>query len=116
MAGLLSAWALAASNIHDPKAQYRFYCAQCHGLDGTARAPGVIRLPGRVLADEKWLAKQKEEDLLASILNGKGAMPSFKYKMAPEDAKRLLSEIIHPMTRSQVRRHRLDSKDASEPR
>ncbi len=58
-----------------------------------------MRLPGRDLADRKWLAKQKDADLIASILNGKGAMPAFNYKLTPEDAKRLLTGVIRPMAR-----------------
>jgi mono/diheme cytochrome c family protein len=95
-AGMLSA---AAPSVHDLNAQYRFSCAQCHGLDGNAKGPSGVRLPGRDLADRKWLAKQKDADLIASILNGKGAMPAFNYKLTPEDAKRLLTGVIRPMAR-----------------
>jgi mono/diheme cytochrome c family protein len=52
-----------------------------------------------VLADRKWLAKQKDEDLLQAILNGKGAMPSFQHKLTPEEAKRLITEVIRPLAR-----------------
>ena len=99
VAGFLPAWSYASSSVHDLEAQYRFSCAQCHGLDGTAKGPGGVKLPGRVLADSKWLARQEEDDLLRSILNGKGAMPGFKYRLTPEEAKRMLSEIIRPMAR-----------------
>jgi mono/diheme cytochrome c family protein len=52
-----------------------------------------------VLADRKWLAQQKDETLLQSILNGKGAMPSFKHKLTAEEAKRMLTEIVRPLAR-----------------
>ena len=81
------------------EAQYRFSCAQCHGLDGTSRSPAGERLPGRVLADRKWLVKQKDEDLIRATLDGKGAMPSFKHKLTAEDVKRLLTEIVRPLAR-----------------
>jgi len=93
---------MAAPSVHDLKAQYRFSCSQCHGADGKAKGPSGIRLPGRVLADRAWLAKQVDEALIASILEGKGAMPGFKHKLSPEEAKRLLAEVIRPMAR-QVR-------------
>ena len=97
--GILPGWLSASPSVHDMEAQYRFSCAQCHGLDGTSLSPAGEKLPGRVLADRKWLAKQKDEDLLQSNLNGKGAMPSFKHKMTPEEAKRMLMEILRPMAR-----------------
>jgi mono/diheme cytochrome c family protein len=97
--GVLPVCLAAAPSVHDLDAQYRFSCAQCHGLDGTARNPAGLRLPGRVLADRKWLGQQKDEDLLRSILEGKGAMPSFKHKLGREEALGLLSEIIRPLAR-----------------
>jgi mono/diheme cytochrome c family protein len=99
VAGFASARLWSGASVHDLDAQYRYSCAQCHGLDGTAKGPGGVKLPGRILSDKKWLAKQQEETLLASILNGKGAMPGFKYKLSLEDAKRMISEIIRPMAR-----------------
>ena len=98
--GILPGWLSASPSVHDLEAQYRFSCAQCHGLDGTSQSPSGEKLPGRVLADRKWLAKRKDADLLQSILNGKGAMPSFKHKLTQEEAKRMLTEIIRPMARS----------------
>lgn len=90
---------LAGPSVHDLKAQYRFSCAQCHGLDGKAKGPGGIRLPGRVLADRAWLARQNDEVLVASILEGKDGMPGFKHKLSPEDAKRMLTDVIRPLAR-----------------
>jgi mono/diheme cytochrome c family protein len=99
LAGLASTGVARTTSVHDLRSQYQFSCSRCHGLDGTAKGPGGIRLPGRVLADRKWLAQQKDEALLKSILEGKGAMPGFKYKLSLEEAKRMLSEIIRPMAR-----------------
>lgn len=99
LAAWLCAPAFGAQSVHDLRAQYRFSCAQCHGVAGDARGPGGSWLPGRVLADRRWLGKQKDEVLVASILNGKGAMPSFRFKLTEEAAKRLVAEIIRPMAR-----------------
>lgn len=89
----------AAPSVHDLDAQYKFMCAQCHGLTGNSKSPSGVKLPGRVLADRRWLARQKNEDLLRSILEGKGAMPSFKHKMTPEETKRMIGGILRPMAR-----------------
>ena len=109
-AWMLSGWMLLAAGhgafvpaavpgVHELDAQYRFSCAQCHGPSGTARTPSGIKLPGRVLADRKWLARQKDEDLVRSILGGKGAMPGFRNKMTPEEAKGMIARILKPMAR-----------------
>ncbi len=95
----LSVWAWTSPSVHDLEAQYCFACARCHGLDGNALSPTGARLPGRVLADRRWLASRKDEDLLAAILKGKGAMPSFRYKLTQEEAERLLREIVRPFAR-----------------
>jgi mono/diheme cytochrome c family protein len=92
-----------ASSVHDPKAQYAYACAACHGVDGTSRGPGGLRLPGRVLADRRWLAARTEPELLAAILDGKGAMPAFRGKLSQEEAKRLLNAVIRPMARKAPR-------------
>ena len=78
---------------------YRSTCAACHGLDGTAKGPGGVRLPGRALANAGWLARQEDQALIRSILKGKGAMPSFKEKLTPEDCKRLLTEVVRPLAK-----------------
>jgi mono/diheme cytochrome c family protein len=89
----------AAPSVHDLGAQFRFSCSQCHGVDGKAKSPTGARLPGRVLADRAWLAKQTDAALVVSILEGKSAMPGFKHKLTSEDAKRMLREVIHPLAR-----------------
>lgn len=85
--------------------RYRFECATCHGADGSARL-GATRLPGRVLADAAWMAKQQDGDLARAIEQGKGAMPSFKGKLAPEDISRMVKEQIRPLARPVKRARR----------
>ena len=87
------------SSVHELGAQYQFLCAQCHGAAGTSRSATGMELPGRVLADRKWLGKQDVAALVRSIMEGKDAMPSFKYKLTPEEARRLLLEVVRPMAR-----------------
>ena len=84
---------------NDPKMLYQYACAQCHGEDGTAKTLGGAKLPGRVLADRKWLEKQTEETLTRSILDGKGAMPSFKMNLTQEHVRRILAEVVRPMAK-----------------
>ena len=84
---------------------YRTSCAACHGVDGTAKGPGGVRLPGRSLANATWMGRQEDEALIQSILKGKGAMPSFKEKLTPDECKRLMMEVIRPLSKPVRRGH-----------
>ena len=52
---------------------------------------------GRNLADARWLAKQEEAALVASLLRGRGAMPAFQRQLSEAEARRLLVEVIRPL-------------------
>jgi len=82
-----------SAEVRDLKAFFQERCAVCHGADGSGRGPGGVRLGGRNLADGRWLAKQKEGDLAASILRGKGAMPGFRRQLQEAEAKRLVEQV-----------------------
>jgi mono/diheme cytochrome c family protein len=77
---------------------YRSNCAACHGLDGSAKGPGGLRLPGKPLMNSA-LAKQETETLIHLLREGKGAMPAFKEKLSPEESKRLLEDVVRPLSR-----------------
>lgn len=96
LAGVLSA---ALVPKRDLAYLYRSTCAACHGLDGTAKSPAGVRLPGRILADRAWLSKQTKEELIHTIQEGKRAMPAFKEKLSTGESHRLLTEIIEPLAR-----------------
>ena len=81
----------------DVKAFFLRSCAVCHGLDGSARLATGQRLPGRPLNDPKWQARQKDGDLVKTILNGQAAMPGFKGHLTEAEAQRLLSEVVRPL-------------------
>jgi len=101
--GLVGVATAAAVPKRDLSYFYRTNCAACHGVDGSARAAGGGRLSGRALSDRVWLAKQKEEDLVQSVQNGKGAMPSYKEKLTIEETRRLLKEIVLPLAKTRGR-------------
>jgi len=103
--GLMGCVLVRAAAGPDLADRYRFDCATCHGADGSAKI-GATRLPGRVLADAAWMAKQQDGDLARAIEQGKGAMPSFKGKLAPEDIARMVKEQIRPLARPAKRARR----------
>ena len=86
-----------AAEVRDLRAFFQERCAVCHGLDGTGRGPGGVRLGGRNLANARWLAEQPEADLTTSILRGKGAMPGFRRQLSEPEVRRLLASVIRPM-------------------
>lgn len=86
-----------SAEVRDLKAFFQERCAVCHGADGTGRGAAGDRLGGRPLTDARWLAKQKEADLAASILKGRGAMPGFRRQLNDAEARRLVVEVIRPL-------------------
>ncbi|MBK9796650.1 MAG: cytochrome c [Holophagaceae bacterium] len=87
----------ARAEVRDLKAFYQERCAVCHGPDGTGRGPNGIRLGGQNLLEARWLARQEEGDLVASILRGRGAMPGFRRQLSEPEARRLLNTLLQPV-------------------
>jgi mono/diheme cytochrome c family protein len=48
-------------------------CAACHGANG--QGTGMAAVPN--FASAAWQSSRKDEELAASIVNGRGAMPKF---------------------------------------
>jgi len=95
--GVLVAWlagGVLVAGGRDLKAFFQERCAICHGSDGSGKGAGGIRLGGRNLRDDRWLAKEAEAGLAASILNGKGAMPGFRRQLTDGEAHQLAMEIL----------------------
>ena len=86
-----------SAEVKDLKAFFQERCAVCHGPDGTGRGPNGVRLGGRNLADARWLAKQQEADLVASILRGRGAMPGFRRQLSESEARRMVVGVLRPL-------------------
>lgn len=89
--------ATLSAQVRDLRAFYRERCVACHGADGTGRGPAGARLGGRNFADARWLARQDEAALVASLLKGRGAMPGFARQLTEPEAKRLMAEVVRPM-------------------
>lgn len=87
----------AARQPLDVKAFFFRSCAVCHGPDGSGRLATGQRLPGRPLNDPRWLAREKDGDLIQFILKGRGAMPGFKGHLSEAEVRRLVTEVIRPL-------------------
>ncbi len=66
---------------------YKIYCVGCHGNDGKGNGYAA-----NFVEDKSRLAKSDEE-LINSILNGKGIMPAYSWMMTKEEAQKLVTYI-----------------------
>ena len=73
---------------------FRRRCARCHGADGTGqprRARGG-EIPN--FTDAKWQATRTDDQLLASILDGKGTkMPGFGDRLSEDEGRDLAAHV-----------------------
>jgi len=72
----------------NPRKLFEYHCATCHGEDGKGTKRG-LELKAPNLADAKWQALRKDEDILNSITNGKNKMPRWSEKLKPEEMQAL---------------------------
>ena len=86
--------AALTAQVRDLRGFYRERCVACHGADGTGRGHGGTKLGGRNLTDARWLARQEEDALVASILKGRGAMPGFGRQISEAEARNLLATVV----------------------
>jgi cytochrome c oxidase cbb3-type subunit 3 len=64
---------------------WRNQCAACHGPQGKGDGPQGPMFKAADLGREDWQSKVKDEEIAATIQNGKGRMPKFEL---PEDVVR----------------------------
>ena len=61
----------------DPAVMYAQNCARCHGANGRGDPELKKTLPVRDFSDPVFLAKAQTDDLVRTIMAGKGQMPAF---------------------------------------
>lgn len=69
----------AAEDIDAGRQQYQRTCAQCHGYN--------MVNPGTSAYDLRRFPVEERERFFNSVTNGKGAMPSFRDALIPEQIK-----------------------------
>ncbi len=57
---------------------WRSQCQSCHGPEGRGDGPQGAMFKAADLGREEWQAKVKDEEIAATITNGKGRMPKFE--------------------------------------
>ncbi len=91
-----------AAEVRDLKAFFQERCAVCHGSDGSGRSATGARLGGRNLADGRWLGRQEEDSLVASVLRGRGAMPGFRRQLSEAEARTLVRDLLRRTRRDKA--------------
>ena len=94
---LVPAAAQARAGGRDLKGFFEARCAVCHGVDGSGRGPGGIRLGPVAFGDPKTFGAASDEDLARAIRQGSGAMPAFGFVLDDAEARRLVREVVRPM-------------------
>ena len=64
---------------------WRQQCATCHGVMGKGDGPQGPMFKASDLSREDWQGKDKDDEIVATIRNGKGRMPKFDL---PDDVVR----------------------------
>ncbi|MGM0643178.1 MAG: c-type cytochrome [Thermodesulfobacteriota bacterium] len=98
----VSAREAAGKNL---KVFYQQNCAVCHGPDGSAVTAEGKELSGRDFTDTDWRRSTQDDKMVETILKGKffgWAMPSFKDTLTPEEARRIVTEIIRKSKKGRV--------------
>src|SRR5262249_7128660 len=82
-----------ASGTPAARELFRQYCIKCHGADGTGREArdGLPEIPD--FTKSSWQARRSDAQLLASILDGKDEMPSWRGKISEEPARGLVAHV-----------------------
>ena len=86
---------LTAGQQADASKLFENNCAKCHGKDGHAETFRGKLVGARNLADAKWQEKTTDEQIVAAIKKGPGAMPSFEKKSSQEQIASLVAYVRH---------------------
>jgi mono/diheme cytochrome c family protein len=74
----------------DGSALFAQACARCHAADGTGGLPMVANGPRPIdLTAAEWQRSRSDEELIAAIRGGRGAMPPFQDVLTTEQIRAL---------------------------
>jgi mono/diheme cytochrome c family protein len=72
------------------KALFDKSCAKCHGKDGRAKTFRGKLTGAQNFTDKSWQESNRDEDMIETIENGRGKMPSYKNKLTLEQIQSLV--------------------------
>lgn len=74
-----------------PQASYDYFCARCHGDDGTGDPRTVGLNPKLDLVASDMIKSRDREAIRKRVLQGEGAMPGFQEKLEPHEVDDLVA-------------------------
>lgn len=103
---LVLAVVVGACGPHEPlppPQAYERYCGRCHGDDGRGDPKAVRLNPKLDLVDSEMVREGDLPRVRESILEGRGAMPGFERKLAPEEIEGLTAYTVERFGRGGAR-------------
>lgn len=79
------------TQIERGRAAFARICASCHGFDGKGGMRAGFNPPPRDLTDPAFHANVTDEQILATLRNGKGQMPPFAALLPESEQRELLA-------------------------
>ena len=78
----------------DGSALFAQACAKCHAADGRGGLPTVANGPRPVdLTDAEWQRARSDDEVIAAIRHGRGAMPPFADLLTAEQINALAAHV-----------------------
>ncbi|MGD2116616.1 MAG: cytochrome c [Acidobacteriota bacterium] len=74
-----------------PEVSYDYFCARCHGDDGTGDPDAVKLNPKLDLLRAEMVREGDRELVRERIVEGKGSMPGFRDKLEPHEVEELVT-------------------------
>jgi mono/diheme cytochrome c family protein len=74
-----------------PQASYDYFCARCHGDDGTGDPRTVGLNPKLDLIASDMIKSRDREAIRQRIVQGEGSMPGFQEKLEPHEVDELVA-------------------------
>jgi len=88
---LLLAGACGPPRPLTPEVSYDYFCARCHGDDGTGDPKAVRLNPKLDLLTSEMIRSGDREQLRQRIVQGEGSMPGFEDKLEPREVDELVT-------------------------
>lgn len=88
------AGAVSTEELARTRALFNEKCARCHGEDGRGETDTGRMLGVPDFTDDKWQKEPKDDErFIASVTNGKEAMPAFGKKLSKQEIAALVAYV-----------------------
>jgi mono/diheme cytochrome c family protein len=82
-----------AGNLDEGKALFMRACGVCHGIDGTGNAMRAVMPKIGDLTSPELHTRMSDDQMLATISNGKDKMPPFQNALTPDQMKAVVKYV-----------------------